>query len=257
MKKTFRTATALLWITALLLIVAPAPAAATVDVHDYINWILSLIQRYQQIQNQAEQLHRQARQIEVALKTIERSGRQGDWASLAGLFANLTTLFNSEDNLGVLYAQIMTTWDETFPGYAPPVQSWPGDQEIRTRRTFATLRNIELALHQIAELNDQSEDALALLRERSDQADTPQKLLEVHNMFLDFQATETSRTMQAHLLAANAATVLGAEQLQRATTAEIARTTWIERDSPRPPSDFEGMPGYSAVPRDWPWTIHF
>ena len=256
--KACRTASLILATTALLLVVQPAPARAyTVPVYDYINWILGLIQRYQQIENQAEQIRKQAKQIEVAVKTIERSGRDGDWASLQGLFDNLDTLFNSTENLGYRYSQLTTLWDETFPGYQTPVESWPADQEIRARRTFATLRNIGLSLRQISELNQQSEDALGTLRERSDAADTPQKQLEASNMFLDFQATETSRAMQANLLAANAITVLGAEQLQRATTADLARTSWIERNAPRPPSDFESEPGYTGVPRNWPWTIHF
>jgi P-type conjugative transfer protein TrbJ len=257
--KACRSAFLLLLTTALLLVIQPAPARAayTVPVYDYINWILGLVQRYQQIDNQAEQIRKQARQIEVALKTIERSGRDGDWASLQGLFDNLATLFNSSENLGYLYSQLATTWDETFPGYSAPVQSWPADQEVRAQRVFVTLRNIGLSLRQISELNQQSEDALATLRERSDAADTPQKQLEVQNMFLDFQATETSRSIQASLLAANAITVLGAEQLQRATTADLARTSWIERNAPRPPSDFDSEPGYTGVPRNWPWTIHF
>ena len=258
--KARRTALLILLTTGLSLGVLPAPASAvyyTVPVYDYVNWFLSLYQRYQQIQNQAEQLRRQAKQIEVAFKTIERFGRDGDWASLQGLFANLQTLFNATENLGYLYSQIATTWDDTFPGYYPPVQSWPADQETRARRTFATLRGNELALHQIAELNEQSDAALAVLRDRSDHADTPQKQLETHSMFLDFQATETSRSMQANLLAANAVTVLGAEQLQRSATADLARTSWIEQNAPRPLSDFEAGPGYTGVPHDWPWTIRF
>ena len=259
--KALRTSLLTLLIAGTLLgVVLPAPADAqyyTVPVYDYVNWFLSLIQRYQQIANQVEQIQRQARQIELAVKTIERFGRGGDWASLQGLFANLEVLFNSTENLGYLYSQIATTWDATFPGYFPPLQSWPLDQEARVRRTFATLRQIELGLHQVAELNDASEASLALLRTRADSADTPQKQLEMHSMFLDFAATETTRSMQANLLAANAITVLGAEQLQRAATADLARNTWIEGNAPQPPADFEAMPGYTGVPRDWPWTIHF
>ena len=260
MKKACRTALLILMTVALLLVGQPAHAesdSSDVPVHDLINWILSLIQRYQQIANQMEQLRKQSRQIELAAKTIERSGRDGDWASLQGLFDNLENLFNSAENLGYRYSQLTPIWDDTFPGYQAPVQSWPADQEIRARRTFATLRNIGLSLRQISELNQQSEDALATLRERSDAADTPQKQLEASNMFLDFQATETSRSMQASLLAANAITVLGAEQLQRASTADLARTSWIERNAPRPPSDFEHEPGYTGVPHNWPWTIRF
>ena len=258
--KTFRSVILVLLSVSFLLIAVPEPAHAqyyTVPVYDYVNWFLSLIQRYQQISNQVEQLRRQARQIEVAVKTIERFGSGGNWASLQGLYSNLTALFNASDNLGILNAQVPFTWDDTFPGYFPPVQSWPADQETRARRTFATLRGISLALHQIAALNDQSEAALALLRERADRADTPQKQLEMHSMFLDFQATETSRSMQANLLAANAINVLGAEQLQRASTGDLARTTWIEHNAPRPLSDFEYGTGYTGVPHDWPWTIHF
>jgi len=258
--KTFRSALLVLLSVGFLLIVVPEPAHAqyyTVPVYDYVNWILSLVQRYQQISNQVEQLRRQAKQIEVAVKTIERFGKGGDWASLEGLYANLETLFNATENLGSLNSQIAFTWDDSFPGYYPPVRSWPADQETRARRTFATLRGISLALHQIAALNEQSESALGVLRDRADHADTPQKQLEMHSMFLDYQATETSRSMQASLLGANAATVLGAEQLQRASTADLARTTWIEHDAPRPLSDFEYGTGYTGVPHDWPWTINF
>jgi len=260
--KSLRSPIAFVLLFAVLLIALPQPArsegdSGDVPVHDLINWILSLIQRYQQIANQVEQIRKQSKQIEIAAKTIERSGRDGDWASLQGLFDNLDTLFNATENLGYRYSQLTAIWDETFPGSEVPVQSWPADQEVRARRTFATLRNIGISLRQISELNQQSEDALATLRERSDAADTPQKQLEASNMFLDFQATETSRTMQANLLAANAITVLGAEQLQKATIADLARTSWIERNAPRPPSDFEHAPGYRAVPRNWPWTINF
>jgi P-type conjugative transfer protein TrbJ len=253
----FHTPLAIALTVLLLLVVVPSPAHATVPVYDYINWILSLYQRYQQIENQAEQIRKQARQIEVAVKAIERSGRSGDWASLQGLFANLDILFNSTENLGYLNSQIGSTWDDTFPGTFPSLRTWPADQEIRMQRTFATLRQIELALHQIAILNDQSDQALAVLRERADHADTPQKQLEAHSMFLDFQATETSRSMQAGLLAANAVTVLGAEQLQRSATAELARSSWIERDDLPRLSDAEAERGYTGVPHDWPWTIHF
>lgn len=258
--KALRSALLVVLTAGLLLLVLPAPANAvyyTVPVYDYVNWFLSLYQRYQQISNQAQQLRRQARQIEIAIKTIERSGKGGDWASLQGLYANLETLFNASENLGYLSSQLAFTWNDTFPGYYPPVQSWPADQATRARRTFATLRGISLALHQIAELNAQSEASLGVLRDRSDHADTPQKQLEMHSMFLDFQATETSRSMQASLLAANAVTVLGAEQLQRSSTADLARTTWIEHNAPRPLSDFEDGTGYTGVPHDWPWTIHF
>lgn len=258
--KTFRSALLVLLSVSFLLIVVPEPAHAqyyTVPVYDYVNWILSLIQRYQQIANQVEQLRRQAKQIEVAVKTIERFSKGGDWASLSGLYANLETLFNATENFGSQSSQLSFLWDDSFPGYYPPVRSWPADQETRARRTFSTLRGISQALHQIAALNEQSEAALGVLRDRSDHADTPQKQLEMHSMFLDFQATETSRSMQAGLLAANAATVLGTEQLQRASTAELARTNWIEQNAPRPLSDFEYGTGYTGVPHDWPWTIHF
>jgi P-type conjugative transfer protein TrbJ len=259
--KALRTPLLVLLTAGLVLVGLPAPAHAvaayTVPVYDYVNWFLSLYQRYQQIANQAEQLRRQAKQIEAAFKAIERSGKDGNWASLQGLFANLETLFNSSENLGYLNSQLVYTWDNTFPGYHAPVQSWPADQENRARRTFSTLRGIELALHQVAELNDQSDSSLAVLRDRSDHADTPQKQLETHGMFLDFQATEISRSMQASLLAANAVTVLGTEQLQRSATADLARTSWIEENAPRPLSDFEAEPGYTGVPRDWPWAIHF
>jgi len=257
--KAVRTPLLIALIAATLLgVLLPAPAHAyTVPVFDYVNWFLSYYQRYQQIANQIEQLRRQAQQIEIALRTLERFKRGGDWASLQGLFGNLQVLFNSAESLGYLYSQVQSTWDATFPGYFPPLQSWPVDQEARVRRTFATLRQIELGLHQVAELNDASEASLALLRARADSADTPQKQLEMHSMFLDFEATETSRSMQANLLAANAITVLGAEQLQRAATADLARNTWVDQNAPQPPSDFEAMPGYTGVPRDWPWTISF
>jgi P-type conjugative transfer protein TrbJ len=258
--KRFRSALLVLLSVSFLLLVVPAPAQAvvyTVPVYDYVNWILSLVQRYQQIANQVEQLRRQAKQVEVAVKTIERFGKAGDWASLQGLYSNLETLFNATENLGSLSSQLGFLWDDSFPGYYPPVRSWPADQESRARRTFATLRGISLALHQIAALNEQSESALGVLRDRADHADTPQKQLEMHSMFLDLQTTETSRSMQASLLAANAVTVLGAEQLQRASTSDLARTTWIEHDAPRPLSDFEYGTGYTGVPHDWPWTIQF
>jgi len=240
-----------------LLLGLPSAANAQIPVHDYISWILSLIQRYQQIENQAEQLRRQARQIEIAAKTIERFGRSGDWASLQALFTNLDVLFNSTENLGYLYSRLGTTWDDTFPGYHPPFTSWPVDQQRRASRTFSTLRQTTLALHQIAELNAWSDITLGVLRDRSEQADTPQKQLEVHSMLLDFQATEISRTMQASLLAANAVTVLGAEQLQRSATADQARNAWIERNDPTPLSELEAQRGYTGVPHAWPWTIHF
>jgi len=257
--KAVRTPLLIALIAATLLgVLLPAPAHAyTVPVFDYVNWFLSYYQRYQQIANQIEQLRRQAQQIEIALRTLERFKRGGDWASLQGLFGNLQVLFNSAESLGYLYSQVQSTWDATFPGYFPPLQSWPVDQEARVRRTFATLRQIELGLHQVAELNDASEASLALLRARADSADTPQKQLEMHSMFLDFEATETSRSMQANLLAANAITVLGAEQLQRAATADLARNTWVDQNAPQPPADFEAMPGYTGVPRDRPWTISF
>src|SRR5262249_17225657 len=53
--KALRVPLAVALLLVVLLVGMPTPAGATVPVYDYINWILSLIQRYQQISNQAEQ----------------------------------------------------------------------------------------------------------------------------------------------------------------------------------------------------------
>jgi conjugal transfer/entry exclusion protein len=246
---------ALLCITILLGLPAAGRAYTDVPVHDYINWILSGLQRLAMIYNQFEQIRKQTRQVELAAKTIQSFGDHPNWASLGGLFSDLDALFAGGDNLGYLYSQVEATWDDTFTGHLPPLRSWPADQQIRVERTFRTLRSVEIALHRIAQLNEDSEGALADLRGRSERADTPQKQLETHSMFLAFQAAEHSRSMQASLLAANVATVLGAEQLQRASTADIGRNDWIESNG-APPLDADTR-GYTGVPRDWPWTVHF
>lgn len=233
-----------------LLLAAPLPAGATVAVYDYINWILSFYQRYQQITNQAQQISNEVRQIRQLAKSIESFADDADWSEFDS--SGLDMLLGYGDHLGYLNQSLTEIFDDTFPGYARP-ESWPAEFETRVYRTRETLRQINRSLRTLSDA-DSSYDLLSLLQERSEAADSPLEELETSNMYANYSLVQLQKAIQASLLTANTIGIAHAEQLQIQASIEAARNGWIERDPLPPIRDDEGS-GHTGVPEGWSYSL--
>ena len=233
--------------TVLLATAAPA-SAYTVPVYDYVNWILSYYQRYEQIANQARQISNQVHQIQQIAKSLE-SFADADWSHFD--FHDLDALLSYGEHLGYLNRSVSELFDDTFPGYEPP-ESWPDEFQTRVRRTRETLRLINRSLRTLSDADSQV-DLLTILQRRSQAADSPVEELETANMYANYSLVHLQRAIQANLLTANSIAVAQAEQLQMQASIEAARNGWIERD-PFPQGYDEGA-GYTGVPGGWSYSI--
>jgi P-type conjugative transfer protein TrbJ len=236
-----------LLLAALLSTAAPA-AANTVPVYDYVNWLLSYYQRYEQIANQARQITNQVRQIQQLAKSLE-SFADADWSHFD--FHDLDALLGYGEHLGYLNQSVSALFDDTFPGYETP-ESWPEEFQTRVRRTRETLRLINRSLRTLSDADSQV-DFLSVLQRRSQTADSPVEELETANMYANYSLVHFQRAIQANLLTANSIAVAQAEQLQMQASIEAARNGWIERD-PFPEGYDEG-PGHTGVPAGWAYSI--
>lgn len=231
-----------------LLLTAP-PASATIPVYDYINWILSYYQRYEQIANQARQISNQVRQIQQLAKSLE-SFEDADWSQFD--FNDLDALLAYGEHLGYLNSSLSSIFDETFPGYEAP-ESWPAEFETRARRTRETLRVVNQALRGLSNA-DAPFNFLELLQRRSERADSPLEELETSNMYANYSLVHLQRAIQASLLTANTIAIAQAEQLQMQASVEAARNGWIDRD-PLPPIRENLDAGHTGVPEGWSYSI--
>jgi len=233
---------------ATLLLASASPASATIPVYDYVNWVLSYYQRYEQIANQARQIANQVRQIEQLGKSLE-SFDDADWSQ----FDQLSALLFYGDHLGYLNSSLANLFDQTFPGYEPP-ESWPAEFETRVWRTRETLRLVSQALRGLSNA-DAPFNLLELLQRRSERADSPIEELETANMYANYSLVHLQRAIQASLLTANIIAIAQAEELQRQASVEAARNGWIARD-PLPPirENLDGS-GHTGVPDGWSYSI--
>src|SRR5262245_5985810 len=113
------------------LLATAAPASATVPVFDYVNWVLSYYQMYEQITNQIQQIPDQAQQIPHLAKSLE-SCADADWSHFD--FHDLDTLLAYGEHLGYLNRSLSDLFEETCPGYEAP-EEWPEEFQTRVRRT--------------------------------------------------------------------------------------------------------------------------
>jgi hypothetical protein len=241
-----RRATAVALVLFLSLAVVPQ-ASATFPVFDYVNWILSWIQRAQQIQHQYDQL--------VALKKqLESYGEGGDFNSLNGILGDLDQLFRDGENLGYLLIGVEQVFEETFPGYEAPI-AWPEEFQTRIYRTQNTLRLITASLNRLTAANTRSQVMVDRLTALSRRADSPLEELEVQSMLETLAVTEQQRILQGQLLTANAVTIAAAAEVQRVAAAEAARSGWIASESAPEPGYDPHPEGFTGVPRDWPWSL--
>lgn len=241
-----RRATAVALVLVLSLIVVP-PVSATYPVYDYINWLLSWIQRAQQIKHQYDQL--------VALKKqLESYGDGGSFNSLNGILGDLDRLFRDGENLGYLLIGVEQLFEETFPGYEAPI-AWPEEFRTRVYRTHNTLRLITASLNRLTAANTRSQVMVDRITALSKQADSPLEELEVQSMLQTLAVTEQQRILQAQLLTANAVTVAAAAEQQRIAAAEAARTDWLASESAPEPGYDPNPEGFTGIPRDWPWSL--
>lgn len=241
-----RRAAAVLGLVFAALVLVPGTASATVPVYDYINWILSYYQRYQQI----EHAYKQVKALE---KQIESLGQQGDFDSLNGLLGDLDQLFRGGENLGYILAGVEDVFEETFPGYETPML-WPEEYALRTARTRETLKLITAGLNRLTWANTHSQVMVDRLQARSKAADSPLEELEVQTMWTNLQVSEQQRALQAQLLTANAITVAAAADLQREAAAEAARSSWLGGEA-APTAGDDPSGGFSGIPEDWPWSL--
>jgi P-type conjugative transfer protein TrbJ len=231
------------------LLATASPASATIPVYDYINWILSFYQRYEQIANQARQISNQVQQIRHLAKGLE-SFAGADWSHFD--FNDLDALLAYGEHLGYLNRSLSDVFDDTFPGYERP-ESWPAEFETRVRRTRETLRLVNQSLRSLSDADSQI-DFLALLQRRSETADSPLEELETSNMYANYSLVHLQRAIQANLLTANTIAIAQAEELQTKASAEAARNGWIDRD-PLPPIRDDDGSGHTGVPDGWSYSI--
>lgn len=230
------------------LLATAAPASATIPVYDYVNWILSYYQRYEQITNQIRQISYQVQQVHHLAKSLE-SYADADWSHFD--FYDLDALLAHGEHFGYLNRSLSDLFDETFPGYEPP-ESWPEEFQTRVRRTRETLRLINRSLRTLSDADAQV-DLLRFLQRRSERADSPLEELETSNMYANYSLVHLQRAIQANLLIANTIAVAQAEELQIKASTEAARNGWIERDPF--PLGYDAGPGYTGVPDGWGYSI--
>ncbi|HYN21025.1 MAG TPA: hypothetical protein VE078_08700, partial [Thermoanaerobaculia bacterium] len=243
LRRVVATALAIALLTGLF-VSAPASAQTPVtDVAALVQHILAYFQRYEQIRLKYEQL-------KSLQKQLESFGESGEWDSLHGLLGELDQMFRVGENLGYLLVGVDEIFDETFPGYEPPV-FWPDEVALRIRRTRDTLHLITKALNRLTWPNTHSQIALLKVQASSRAADSPLEELETLGMWNNLQLLEQHKQLQATLLTANAITASAAAELQVRAAAEAARSSWlIAEASPTPghdPSD-----GFAGVPDNWP-----
>ncbi len=224
------------------LLATASPASATIPVYDYINWILSFYQRYEQIANQARQISNQVQQIRHLAKGLE-SFAGADWSHFD--FNDLDALLAYGEHLGYLNRSLSDVFATTRASRNP--------EKTRVRRTRETLRLVNQSLRSLSDADSQI-DFLALLQRRSETADSPLEELETSNMYANYSLVHLQRAIQANLLTANTIAIAQAEELQTKASAEAARNGWIDRD-PLPPIRDDDGSGHTGVPDGWSYSI--
>jgi P-type conjugative transfer protein TrbJ len=240
----------------LTLLIGTSVGNATIPVFDYVNWFLQYLKyAYEQGEiayakyQRAQMILYQVQQLEQQIKALKSWGQDGDWSSLHGAMGQIDQLMNALDDLGYLLVGIHQRWEETFPGYAPPID-WISEHQSRLRRTRATYGALLSALNRLSANQTHSQAVLETLAARSRASDSPQKELEVLNMFANAQGLELTKLTMASSLTANALAVHYSYELQKEATAETVRTTWLH-SQPRPAPGHDDSPGFTGIPRNW------
>lgn len=247
-KRISRTLVSLILVAALLL--GPTAAEATgIPVVDLVAWAQRILAYYKQVQ----QVEAQIKQVELAAKQLESFGQGGNWTDLNGLLGQIDQLFNTystlDQNLGYLKVGVEDIFRETFPGYSPPeIPSVPADVRIRIERSHETLALIMQALNRLTWNNTHSQIALGRAIELSKVASTQLEETEVSNMFASIAITEEQKQLQAQLLAANAATLGVAIELQNQATADAARDQFFASAADAPSPGYGATSGFTGIP---------
>lgn len=229
-----------------LLLLVPLRSDAAVTVHDVIAWVqraLDYIEQLQQVQHQADQ-------VRAAYKQLESYLDEGAWTDLHPLMYDLKDLYNRferGENVGYLLADAEEMFRETFPGYLPPTLEEPAEFELRVDRATETLALITASLNLLARDNDDSVETLRSIQTASVAADGLLEELEVANMYQSHQAAELQKGTQAQMLAANAALVGAAFQIQQTASATAARRFWLESGPEVNPGE-DPSEGFTGIP---------
>jgi len=239
----------------LLILIGSSVCNATVPVYDYINWALQEAKfayergemTYAKFQR-AQMILYQIRQLEQQLKALKSWAQDGDWSSLHGAMGQIDQLMNALDDLGFLVVGIHQRWEETFPGYVPPVD-WISEYQNRLRRTRATYGALLAALNRISANQTHSQAVLEQLAARSRASDSPQQELEVLNMFANAQGLELTKLTMATSLTANALAVQFSYELQKDATAAAVRHQWLHSQV-RPQPGHDDSPGFTGLPKN-------
>lgn len=230
----------------LLLILPLRSEASGAPVHDilaFIQRVLSLIEQVQQVKHEADQ-------VRAAYKQLESYADRGAWTDLFPLVSDLRDLYNrieTPENFGYLLADAEDMFRETFPGYLPPSFEDRAEFQSRVDRATETLALITASLNLIATDNDNSASTLRTLQSASAAADGLLEELEVANMYQSHQAGEQQKSTQAQMLAANAALVGSAFQIQQVANATAARRFWLDSGAEIAPGE-DPFDGFSGVP---------
>lgn len=244
----------------LVLLIGSTVGNATIPVFDYVNWYLQYLKyayekgeiAYAKYQR-AQMILYQIRQLEQQIKALKSWAQDGDWSSLHGAMGQIDQLMNALDGLGYLLVGIHQRWEETFPGYSPPID-WLSEYQTRLRRTRATYGALLAALNRLSANQTHSQVVLEQLAARSRASDSPQQELEVLNMFANAQGLELTKLTMATSLTANALAVQFSYELQKEATAEAARDHWL-KSQPLPRPGYDDSPGFTGVPRNWSFDL--
>lgn len=232
------------------LLAVPLPSQASgITVHD----ILAFAQRLLAFVEQLQQVKHEADQVRAAYKQLESYADAGAWTDLFPLVSDLRDLYNRfEDfaeggNVGYLIADAEDMFRETFPGYFPPTFADHEEFAMRVDRATETLALITASLNLLASDNDDSASTLRRIQSASAGADGLLEELEVANMYQSHQAGELQKGVQAQMLAANAALVGAAFEIQQTANATAARRFWLDSGAQLAPGE-DPSDGFSGIP---------
>ena len=160
----------------------PPPVHATgIPVVDIVNWIenaLQVIQQYLEIVQRYEVLYRQYLQYATMLKNLEHT-ELDDWSDLVSLYYSLDGILHQTYSLGYTVADIATQMNETFPGVLPPADYYAAinarnhylQVADRARRTLTTMNAVIQVAGRISWNNQPSQMHLQRIQSRITSAD--------------------------------------------------------------------------------------
>jgi P-type conjugative transfer protein TrbJ len=231
----------------------PPPAEGQFAVFDGANLIENLktaIQTYLAIVQRIEVILNQLRQLEAAYQNLLQlenpTTREIGWFlwELADLIRRTEGLVYSLEDLD---EQVLAL----FPGYEPS-EDLGEDYAVRTHAALETLRAALLSTQRTTRHFSLSLETLKTLTEQATDTEGALEALHANSILVGHTAQEVTALLQQVAMLTNAQAVYFSHTIETEAAAAASYEGWIAGGM-RDPGPYDGAPGFSLVPADYPW----